>query len=206
MSKQFIDEVNQDIKDEKLVIFWNKFKYFIIGGVAVIIIGTGGYSWYMASINKKLESQNVALDNALDDIQNDISALDTVIANSADGVQFIAVVNKAKALVDMQKYDEAIVTLNTYASQTNNPLQREYTQLSAVWVGIEAGKVASVPPELDTLITSQVFGDLAKLTKAEILLKSGDTAQATNILQSVVNGANTAQQYKSLATAILQGL
>ncbi len=199
MSKQFIDEVNQDIKDEKLVTLWHRFKYLIVGGAVAIVAATGGYSWYTSAAAKKMESQNVALDKAL----GDVSALDTVIANSADGVQFIAVINKAKLLTDDKKYDDAIQTLNTYAAQTTVPIHRQYAQLSAIWIEIEAGKTTTVPTHL---IQSLVFGDLAKLTKAEILLKSGDTQQAADILQSLVDSADAAQEYKSLAMAILQGI
>lgn len=206
MSKQFIDEVNQEIQDEKLVWFWHKFKYLIIGGAIGIVAVTGGYTWYKNSVVQKLESQNVALDTGIQNIANDSTALDSSIANGTEGIKFIATINKANALVERKKYDEAIKLLHAYANDTKIAFHREYTELVAIWVGIKAGTVNTLGENLDTLIDSEVFGDLARLTKAEILLKAGNTEQATEIYQSIIADPIANQEYKNLAEAILRGL
>ncbi len=40
MTKQFIDEVNQDIQDEKLILFWSKYRFYIMAFIIFIIAGT----------------------------------------------------------------------------------------------------------------------------------------------------------------------
>ena len=206
MSKQFIDEVNQQIQEEKIVRFWHKFKYLIIGGAIGIVAVTGGYTWYTEYVKQKLESQNVALDRGIKNITSDSTALDSSIANGAEGVKFIAVINKANALTNAKKYGEAIDVLTRYADNTQVQLHREYAGLASVWVAIKAGNITTLGENFNILLESEVFGDLARLTKAEVLLKSGNTQQATEILQSIIDNPTAEQEYKGLATAILRGL
>lgn len=202
MSKEFIDEVNQDIQDERLLTFWNKFKYIIIGGAVSLVLGVGGYSWMQTAEQNRLERQNVALDTAIGNVES----LNTLIADSADGVRLLAVLDTAKVLVANNKYADAISALEQYANTTENTIHAQYAMLSSIWIGMRTGAINDVHPILEKIASSGTFSTLAELTRVDIFLGKGDVESARKILQSILDTTDIDQEYKVFAQAVLQGL
>ncbi len=182
MTKQFIDEVNQDIQDEKLILFWNKYRFYVMAFIIFIIAGTAvlvGFDKYKINkINQESEIFESYLANG------NVNLLDELIAQGEQGSQFIAVVEKAKQ-VSLTNVLEASNMLYTYSKNASSP-QKEYAVLASVWVGIEQVNSGELLMRLNT-INSPQFKVIAQLTGVEVLLQNNKNNEAIKILQELKN-------------------
>ncbi|MFL2660286.1 MAG: hypothetical protein ACJ0GZ_04875 [Alphaproteobacteria bacterium] len=182
MTKQFIDEVNQDIQDEKLILFWNKYRFYIMAFIIFIIAGTailvGIDKYKINKINQESETFESYLANG------NVNLLDKLIAQGEQGSQFIAVVEKAKQ-VSLTNVLEASNILYTYSKNASSP-QKEYAVLASVWVGIEQVNSGELLMRLNT-INSPQFKVIAQLTGVEVLLQNNKNNEAIKILQELKN-------------------
>ena len=182
MTKQFIDEVNQDIQDEKLILFWNKYRFYVMAFIIFIIAGTAvlvGFDKYKINkINQESEIFESYLANG------NVNLLDELIAQGEQGSQFIAVVEKAKQ-VSLTNVLEASNILYTYSKNASSP-QKEYAVLASVWVGIEQMNSGELLMRLNT-INSPQFKVIAQLTGVEVLLQNNKNNEAIKILQELKN-------------------
>ncbi|MDG1154170.1 MAG: hypothetical protein P8N25_04900 [Alphaproteobacteria bacterium] len=182
MTKQFIDEVNQDIQDEKLILFWNKYRFYVMAFIIFIIAGTAvlvGFDKYKINkINQESEIFESYLANG------NVNLLDELIAQGEQGSQFIAVVEKAKQ-VSLTNVLEASNILYTYSKNASSP-QKEYAVLASVWVGIEQVNSGELLMRLNT-INSPQFKVIAQLTGVEVLLQNNKNNEAIKILQELKN-------------------
>ena len=182
MTKQFIDEVNQDIQDEKLILFWNKYRFYVMAFIIFIIAGTAvlvGFDKYKINkINQESEIFESYLANG------NVNLLDELIAQGEQGSQFIAVVEKAKQ-VSLTNVLEASNMLYTYSKNASSP-QKEYAVLASVWVGIEQVNSGELLMRLNK-INSPQFKVIAQLTGVEVLLQNNKNNEAIEILQELKN-------------------
>ena len=182
MTKQFIDEVNQDIQDEKLILFWNKYRFYVMAFIIFIIAGTailvGIDKYKINKINQESETFESYLANG------NVNLLDELIAQGEQGSQFIAVVEKAKQ-VSLTNVLEASNILYTYSKNASSP-QKEYAVLASVWVGIEQVNSGELLMRLNT-INSPQFKVIAQLTGVEVLLQNNKNNEAIKILQELKN-------------------
>lgn len=182
MTKQFIDEVNQDIQGEKLILFWNKYRFYVMAFIIFIIAGTAVFvgldKYKINKINQESEIFESYLANG------NVNLLDELIAQGEQGSQFIAVVEKAKQ-VSLTNVLEASNILYTYSKNASSP-QKEYAVLASVWVGIEQVNSGELLMRLNT-INSPQFKVIAQLTGVEVLLQNNKNNEAIKILQELKN-------------------
>lgn len=185
MTKQFIDEVNQDIQDEKLILFWNKYRFYIMAFIIFIIAGTailvGIDKYKINKINQESETFESYLANG------NVNLLDKLIAQGEQGSQFIAVVEKAKQ-VSLTNVLEASNMLYTYSKNASSP-QKEYAVLASVWVGIEQVNSGELLMRLNTINHPQ-FKIIVQLTGVEVLLQNNKNNEAIKILQELKNNTS----------------
>ncbi len=185
MTKQFIDEVNQDIQDEKLILFWSKYRFYIMAFIIFIIAGTailvGIDKYKINKINQESETFESYLANG------NVNLLDELIAQGEQGSQFIAVVEKAKQ-VSLTNVLEASNILYTYSKNASSP-QKEYAVLASVWVGIEQVNSGELLMRLNTINHPQ-FKIIVQLTGVEVLLQNNKNNEAIKILQELKNNTS----------------
>ena len=185
MTKQFIDEVNQDIQNEKLILFWSKYRFYIMAFIIFIIAGTAVFvgldKYKINKINQESEIFESYLANG------NVNLLDELIAQGEQGSQFIAVVEKAKQ-ISLTNVSEASNILYTYSKNASSP-QKEYAILASVWVGIEQVNSGELLMRLNTINHPQ-FKIILQLSVVLVLLQNNKNNEAIKILQELKNNTS----------------
>ncbi|MGB1361603.1 MAG: hypothetical protein ACPG8V_05755, partial [Alphaproteobacteria bacterium] len=130
MTKEFIDEVNEDIKDEKIITIWQKFKFYIIGAVVVIIGGTVVNVGYDSHIKSTTNEQALILEK--NTIKFNSSEIDSLINDGTQGTVFLSTIKKAENMIANGKNIEASNMLYKTSNQMETP-QKDYLILASVW-------------------------------------------------------------------------
>ena len=201
MTKQFIDEVNQDIQDEKLILFCKKYRFYIISFIILIISGTVIFvsidKYKVNKINKESKIFESYITNG------NINLLDELISQGEEGSQFIAIVEKAKQ-VSLTNALEASNILYKYSQNASSP-QKEYAILASVWVGIEHTNLGELLMRLNKIDSSQ-FKIIAKLTGVEVLLQNNKNNEAIRILQELKNNISISSLNRKIIDNMLSVL
>ncbi len=201
MTKQFINEVNQDIQDEKLVLFWNKYRFYIVALIILIIGGTAIFVGLEKYKTNKINKESKIFESYISN--GKINALDELISQGEEGSKFIAVIEKAKQ-VSLTNVLEASNILYRYSQNASSP-QKEYAILASVWIGIGKTNTGELLMRLNKIDSSQ-FKVLARLTEVEVLLQNDKNNDAIKILQELQNDISVSQLNKKIVNDMLSVL
>ena len=180
MSNEFINEVNQELHDERIVGLWKKFGRFIIGGCVLIIVSTAGVTGYSAYTKWVSKSEALSFEQAIK--TRNLAAISQLASSGNAGSQLLSTMTLSQAYVAQGKFDQASTALLSYANKTDEDIYKQYARLSSVWVRMQAGENKTLLPFVDSIISSGYYSALARFTKVEILLSSGETKLAERIL------------------------
>lgn len=155
---EIFDEVNEEIKQEKLEKFWQENGLFLIVSVICVVLAVGAKSWWVNHVAEKQASQTEALLQVLD--QEDPSQLVT-LADSASGDHKILAQFLAAGLTqeNAKTADEAKIAIDHYRQIAAHKRTPDYYKDLALIlaIGLEA--------EYGFVQTDDVLKNLAPLAE-----------------------------------------
>jgi hypothetical protein len=103
-----IEEIKEDIKQEKLEKFWKDTGNYIIGGIVLIIAATAGNVAYKSYVTNKYESLGTKLYSAYNsesanNKEKAITGYDSIAKNSDSSISAIANMRQASLLAEEGK-------------------------------------------------------------------------------------------------------
>ncbi len=181
----FIEEVSEEVRQDKLYAIYKKYGW-IAGLLIALIIGGVIYSeWSKASAARTAQANGDALVAALDmdDPTAQASALEA-IAQDATTAKPLIEIQRAAVLADAGKIDEAGAVLNAMAVSPDTPkIYRELAALKAVILLGSKMDSEKRHAALDAMIRAEApFRTIAMEQKALAFVDDGDLKQATGLL------------------------
>lgn len=111
----FFREVEEDVKAERVAIFWNKYKTYIISAIVIVLVWAIAQNWYDNYKHETVLREAKQFERILSDVRTTPEGKVLELKEFAGGAKFgyrdIAYFNAYSIEVDAGKYDDAIATL-----------------------------------------------------------------------------------------------
>ena len=148
-TEMFLKEVDEALHEEKLKHFWDTYKIFILGGVAVLLLG----SLAIQGFNQYTQNQRIAAAEAYANTPaGELAILQT---STVPGIALLATLNEARTLAEAGDHAAAVALYATLAEDNSLPTNIQY--LAAFYASLAEMEV--------------------DLNAAQIRLSTGDTAE-----------------------------
>ncbi|MCY1668118.1 tetratricopeptide repeat protein [Rhizobium sp. SL86] len=206
----FIREVNDELRSEQLTSFWRRFRPFIIGGAALIVLGTAGYRGYEywhthnASVygDAFLSALNLAKEGKTDEA---LTALQQLEKDGGGAYPVLARLRAATLLSEKGDKAGAVSAFNAVASDSSVPqVLRDLAKMRAAWILIDTGTYDQVSAEVEVMATqNQALRHSAREALGLSAYKAGDMAKAKQWFQEIANDAETPRNVANRAQIML---
>jgi hypothetical protein len=200
---EFLEEVQSDIRQERLINLWNRYGKLVIGGiVGVLILGSGYNFWRHYETNKRSQMAD-KLTSAQDylsagETDKALAVLSALTNEGNTTYQPLALFQKAGALLQegaRTKPLEAIALYDQLSANTKlDPLWRDLATLLSVMTSIDQPtfKGEDLLTRLDTLTSDQnPWRYFAREMKGLLLQRKGNSTQAAEVFAALVQDNQT---------------
>lgn len=206
-------EVEEELQKERLLNFWNKYRFLIVGGVFAIILSTAGTEFYHSWRNKVRLAESNNFESAVvlvatGEQEKAAKALKTISQEAKTDYKYLAELRLAGLDLQNNKLDEALQKLKAIYENTSAPSAlRNIARLSYVGHQIDTQDENTLLPILSDLLKPQSeYYSAAIELKTAILLKQNKKEEARQLLQNAVLNPNltpdTVNRLKSFLSAI----
>ena len=134
MSEDFIREVDEDLKEEKRIVFWKKILPYVMSISLGIILFTSGFVFWK-NYTEKLSQQlgddfSAAVQLASEeDIDAAIIALNRIVDEGSDGYVTLAKMKKASLLIENGDVAEG---LKIYSDLEKNAVDQSFRDIATI--------------------------------------------------------------------------
>jgi hypothetical protein len=194
----FIREVNEELRSDQISGVWRRFRYVIIGGAALIVLGTAGYRGYEywhshnASVygDEFIAALNLAKDNKPEEA---LAALEKLEADGGGSYPVLARLRSATLLSQKGDATAAIAAFNEVARDTSVPqIVRDVAKMRAAWLLIDTGTYEQVSAEVEVMATpNHALRHSAREALGLAAYKAGDIVKAKQWFQDIANDAQS---------------
>lgn len=200
---EFLEEVQNDIRQEKLLQLWKQYGKLVMGFMAGIIFLVAGYKvWSHYEQNKRMQMAEklIAAQDYLakGDMDKAQTLLNTLGTESHDTYQPLALFQKAGLLLKGNPKPQPSEALAIYTQLSENsnvvPLWRDLAALLAVMVSVdqEATNQEALSGQLEKLTDDQnPWRYFAREMKGILLHRQGNKSQAQELFARLVQDSQT---------------
>lgn len=191
---EFIREVEEELRRERLWKLWQRFGPYVIGVAVAVVLATAGKVGWETWRDKRLQEQANAFAAALALQATDPAAAAAKfreLAASADaGFASLARLMAASALMEAGRRDEAVAVLKENAAAGTDPALDQASALFAVQYRLDDGDPQALRAELEPLAKpGAVFRHGAREHEAVLAVRTGDRERARALLKEIVDDA-----------------
>lgn len=204
-------EVEEELQKERLMNFWKRYRFLIIGGlIAVIGVTTGTEihrSWYE---KVKLEESNrfekaVILEHKGE--KTDAYAIFNELSHSSKtGYGVLAEMRLAEMALDNNQIDEAVKYLQSVMNNSKAPKElRETALLTAVGHQIGTGNAEELIKELNPILNqpnNPLYASAIEL-KVALLIQLNKTQEARETIETALKAPTLSESGKERLSAML---
>jgi hypothetical protein len=201
-------EVEEDVRKERLEKWWKKYGDYVIAGVSVVVIGVAGwklYQHYQEQQRQKASSEYLSAVQMSGAGQNDLAAqaFAQIAKKAPHGYALVAEMAQADELLASGKTGEAVAIYMKLAAKENSGLG-DVARIRAAWA------------QADTLSTQELHTLLAPLNDGksswrfmaqEILayrdFRDGKPKEALKDFQTLASATETPSTIRQRATAMV---
>ncbi len=211
MTDAFIQEVSEEVKNDNLKIFWDKYGLFVILFVVIAVSAAVSFetikSWrdqkYQAQTENYLMSLQVAGNY---DVQ--LKALEKIAASDNGIYSELARVQIATILFEQGKNDEGKQMLQTIADNDElNPKIRHLAALKLATYEVDTASYAEINSLLQPIIDAQnSWSPLATDLLAMSAIQNGDIETARSLYQGLLESGNISENFKNRIQDMLSTL
>ncbi|MEM0989336.1 MAG: hypothetical protein AAGK00_10680 [Pseudomonadota bacterium] len=202
----FIQEVSEEVRQDRMYALWKKWGPLVIGGIAVVVGGAAFWSWQKAQDRAAAEVRGgtfIAADPA------EINQM-TALPERVDGpAQLIAQLAAAAALAEEGQAEEALAAYQAVVARPD--LAPEYADLAALQVArltVATGDAEGARQGLAVLVeANRPYRLLALELRAALAMAAGDVEAAQADLRVLVAdpAATPGQRQRALAMLEITG-
>jgi hypothetical protein len=201
-------EVDEEVRRDKAVEFWNKYQNHFVAIALVIVLATGGYRFWQYRQAQAAQAAGAAFQNALqldaegkpDEARTALAALEK---DAPAG--YVALGRFVDAGLTAKKDPKAgAAAFDALANDPSlDPLLRETAKLRAALARLDAGETDAAKATLEQLAASGAYRNTARLTLASLALSAKDYAAAGKWLDEVIGDIQAPQAERKIAETLL---
>jgi len=202
-------EVDEDVRRDKAIEYWNKNQNKIIAVCAAIILATAGFRFYRYEREIAAQNAGAAFQQALtldqDGKSKEAAAAFAAIATDApSGYQTLARLAKAASLSAVDP-KAALAAYDGIANDASvDPLLAQAAKLRAAMIRLDNGEADQGAKDLEALATAGApYRNTAREALGALALKKGDFDAAGKWLDAVVSDADAPAPAKERAQTLL---
>ncbi len=209
-SDSFVQEVTEEVRRDAMYAAWRKYGPFVIGGIALIVLGTAAQSWWK---NDKIESMREA-GGALIEAQNvedSAEAAEAFLAlsdNSQGDYAAIAGLRAAAAFGASGDVDRAVEQYRTVAAMSG--VDERFTglaRLRMIMIRADLMDPSEMMDELKPLTAAgQPWRSLALEFMAAAHVRNGDNEAAADVFRTLAADAQTTPAVQARAQEMISAL
>ena len=211
-SDEFINQVEEELRHERLGALWKRYQFLVYAVIAAIILGVAGreaWNWYTSTAAAKASDQYTEAVQTLQkgDIDAAQKEFDTLIKTAPVGYKALAL--QARADVDLRKGDTAaaLKALEEAAKTGPDPDLKSAAALKAAYLAMDTEDSTKLQARLKPVLDGKgPFAAMAQEVLAAKLLDEGKDADARAKYQSLVlmlDAPDAVKQRAQLALALL---
>ena len=167
--ESFIREVEEELRSDQLKNFWDRYKYFVIGGAIAIVVGTAGYRYWQyhtqsvaaASGDRFLEAVELSGDDKHDEA---IAKLETLAKDGSGQYPALSKLRLAGELAAKGDAEKAIAAFDAIANDSGfDQTLRDIAKVRAGLLLVDHGTPDQVADRLEAMAgTGQHFRHSAR--------------------------------------------
>ncbi|MCB8874309.1 DUF2659 family protein [Acidisoma silvae] len=211
------DEVDEDIRAERVARFARRYAILLIGVVVLVILGVAGWqvwSWHQGQLNARAGSAYLAVmeqagqRGSAADRDHLAQSFGAVADSSPQGYATLAKLNQASLLADSGHLKEAEPIWDGLINDGNlNPVLRQVATLGWASHEIDTAEPSLIQARLEGLAAdSSPWRPLALQYLALLSIRTGHKDQAIKTLQQVAGDISTPADMRNMANALAQAL
>ena len=207
-----LDEIDEEIKQDKVFQWWKKFGPYVLGLVGAVIIGSAGYYGWLEYQKQKIEERSHQFAQAVElrnqgDEEGAAQALARV-ADTSDSYAMLASFERAKSLVNLGNIEDAVAVYDKVANDTAvDGLYRELATVFSVMQQLDQGDPELLTNRLSPLTTEgKPFRFAALEMTALLAIRSGDIDKAKSLFADLEKQEELPGQMKARAGEYLTAL
>lgn len=206
MNDNVLREIDQDLRHEKMRQLWRRFRVLILSIAALLVVITAGSSIYADYESKKAGDAMVALDAAIEQLQNGQAAeaathFDALASESSGELRDMALLWQARAQAQANEAEAAVATLTTLATK---PAGTDLVWRDMACLRLMAAN-ADVPATCTSTATSPLKSQRLEW-HAALLWQQGKTDEAQVLLRTIVDDETTPPEQRDRARRLMRAL
>ena len=208
---QFIREVNEELREDRLKQFWEQYKILIIGAAVLVVAGTAGFRGWeyytktqaAGSGDRFIEAIGLSDDGRHDEA---IARLEALGRDGYGQYPALAKLRIASELADAEKFDEAISAYDEIAADSGfNEAFQSIAKLRAGLLLVDHGDLSEVETHLNDLAAAgEPFRHSAREGLGLAYYKAGDLKKAYEQFKSIADDTESAGGARSRASVMLE--
>lgn len=182
-------EVEEDVRRQRLERLWREYRYYILGGAALLIVVVAAVQGWRAQERAETAAASRALTAALELIETNPSAgmdaLAKIAAGSPKIYRALAMLRQAASL-STREVDAAVKLYDRIAAENEDPVLGGYARLRAATLLADTAPLSDIEARLAPLAGNNLpWRYAAREILAYATLRNGDAAKARDQMESL---------------------
>ena len=211
MSEDFIREVDEDLKEEKRIVFWKKILPYVMSISLGIILFTSGFVFwknYTEKLSQRLgDDFSAAVQLASEeDIDAAIIALNRIVDEGSDGYVTLAKMKKASLLIENGDVAEG---LKIYSDLEKNAVDQSFRDIATILYVLNSMDIddpVTLLMKIENLEASKIWKSSALEMKGFLFLKMKQKDKAKEIFSSILDLPSSPSSLATRAKSMLEFL
>lgn len=202
-------EVDEEVRQDRALAFWNKYQNIIIALAAIIVIAAGGWRFWQAQQLKAAYAAGEKLQAAMSLSREGKSqeAEAAFLALAKDAPKGYAAIAQMRAAGELTAKDRkaAVAAFDKLAADSSlDPLFRDVARLRAGMIRVDDADMKEIDERLSPLaVAGQPFRSSARELLGLAALKFGDLDKAGRMFDQIVTDQESPSSMKQRAEAFL---
>ena len=210
ITDSFINEVTEDVKNDQLKVFWNRYGLFIILFVVLAVSATVGFETLKNWRNSKhaAATENYMVVVQTPDLQEAKTSLEKIAENDNGIYGELARIQIANVLFEQNKADEATSVLEEIIKDSDlDERIRSLATLKLAAYKLDTTPYAEIQAMLAPVITANnSWTPLAQDLLAMSAIQNGDISTARQIYTELLQAGNLSENFRARIQDMLSAL
>jgi len=208
----FIEEVDEEVRRERMQNLWKRWSPAIVGGVVLLLLAVGGYQFWQNYRAEKAAAASAAFTAALDQAQagkplDAAKAFADLAGTASHGYAVLARFQQAANLVEGKDVAGAIKAYDAIAADGGTDTRlRDLARYLAVFHGFDTLSADDAKQRLGAIAAGSPWAANVTELKALVALKAGDRDAARKLLTTLSDDAVAPAGLRGRAAEMLAAL
>ena len=194
----FEREVDEELRQEQLAKWWQKYRFLVIGGAIAVILATIGIEfyqswWYKVRLSESDKYETAMILSVQENSEQALADFKNLSENGKTGYRYLAEIEQAGILLKTGQEKQALTILKGLADNEDVPnALRQACLLSYVGHQVDHGNTSELLALLSPILAdkeSAFFGNASELS-ALLYRLSGDNNSAKAVLEMALSQEN----------------